>query len=282
MHSWDEWRTTRYKKTNEPLLKGREQKQKSGAKAGYHACPLNSALPRVSSPKAHASAWPLDRALHALHVRTQPSTSWGTRKQDRPVPALLPLGSRSSRRALPEICVCPEINTYWLRKPRTPVVTIAKSIVNCWAMKDCSNGCVCPLSSVLRFASVTWIFQWISLGLQHYSIEIHKRLPSDLTDRSLLCKSALSGIIQSWRLSSKGFLVTGNSGRCVSLFGLMEVTCTSLDHQGEVNVVWVNTPKAACGSQPHGHTNTEALKLNISEGGAGSRQGLVVNILMLW
>lgn len=62
----------------------------------------------------------------------------------------------------------------------------------------------------------------------------------------------------------------------------MEVTCTSLDHQGEVNVVWVNTPKAACGSQPHGHTNTEALKLNISEGGAGSRQGLVVNILMLW
>lgn len=107
-------------------------------------------------------------------------------------------------------------------------------------------------------------------------------LPSDLTDRSLLCKSAPSGIIQSWRLSSKGFLVTGNSGRCVSLFGLMEVTCASLDHQGEVNVVWVNTPNAACGSQPHGHTNTEALKLNISEGGAGSCQGLVVNILMLW
>ena len=66
--------------------KNRSQEQKQDI---THA-PWTQHNQRGRPPKAHASAWPLDRALHMLRVRTQPSTSWGTRKQDRPVPALPP------------------------------------------------------------------------------------------------------------------------------------------------------------------------------------------------
>ena len=119
---------------------------------------------RGGPPKVHASTWPLDRALHTLHVRTQPSASWGTRKQDCPVLVLLPLGSSSPRRALPEICVWLLTNIYWLRKPRTLVGNNSKVNSQSLSNEKLQQRVVCPLPSVLRYASVTWISSEDKLG----------------------------------------------------------------------------------------------------------------------